>query len=284
VNSLARSGFRGNVWAGYRGDLPPWFTGKKGIGQTEYFEPIPGIRIGFVPVRTELHFAQYKPDFCLQVLHELDSNAEGVFYFDPDVFILAEWKFFETWLGSGIAACEDGHYPLNPSHPLVKMWSKYLSSKGFALSNPINAYMNSGLAGVRRDASAFLELWRNLLIQVQQDFKTGGLAHFGNRTDLFHNIDQDAFTLALSITSLPVSPVGVDGMGFAQGEWLTLHATGRKPWRRRIFSDLLREGVGIDRALLRYWEFCEQPVFVERRPSPFFVLIIRLITRFYGRK
>ena len=284
ANSLIRCGFRGTIWAGYRGELPPWFLEKTSSRAIQYFVPAPGVRIAFVHLEAPCHFAQYKADFCLQVLKVLDPEASGVYYFDPDVLLLARWDFFTKWLQSGVTACEDWHYPLNPTHPLVVLWTRYLATRGFTLHKPVTLYLNSGLVGVRRDCISFLELWRDLLVAVQQDFNQRGEAHFGQRTDLFHNIDQDAFTLALHISELPFSAVGVDGMAFGRGEWLTVHAVGEKPWRRRIFRDMLQKGAGIDLALRRYWQFCDQPILVEQKPSQWAILLVRLLTRFYKRE
>lgn len=287
VNSLVSAGFQGTVWAGYRGALPSWASASVADGEWYRLSVSEVVSVVFVLVQTSSHFSQYKPDFCLYVLKQAAPEASAVYYFDPDVIILAPWKFFEHWVQTGIAVCEDSHYPLNANHPIVSGWRRYAEAQGFSLVRPITSYLNSGVAGISRQASSFLYLWARLLSGVQRDYHLAGQAHHGTRADLFHNVDQDVLNIALAVSDELVSQVGVDGMAFAQGEWLTLHATGRKPWRRRILRDLIIEGIGPDRALRRYWEFAGGPIRVESagkmKRSRFLISTAALLSRFYGK-
>ena len=124
------------------------------------------------------------------------------------------------------------------------------------------------------------------MTDLQGDFQLIGQAHFGTRADLFHNIDQDVVTLALAVSPLAVAPIGLDGMGFDRGEWLTVHATGRKPWRRHLIKDFVSKGMGVDRALRRYWEFAAGPIAVAYaarvRQHRRLISLVALLSRFYG--
>lgn len=288
VNSLVRAGFSGKVWAGYRGSLPQWASGGTASNGQYAFDVTPDVQIVFVALEGSQHFAHYKPSWCLRVLNELDPTAGGVYYFDPDIVVLAEWPFFEQWVQAGVAVCEDSHYPLNPSHPRSLQWQSFAQSAGFKLRRPADANLNSGLVGVSREQASFLEDWEQLLATVVREFKTEGKLKIGSRSYIFHIPDQDTFTIATWVTSQPVSLMGVDAMSFGCGEWLTLHATeGKKPWRRRIFMDWLSQGIAPDRALRRYWEFAAGPIWAESkdriRSQTKLIPIVAGLSRFYRR-
>src|ERR1035441_3231334 len=81
VNSLVRVGYRGCVWTGYHGDLPPWSARGNYEGDVYKCPAGPDVVVAFVKVETGLHFAQYKPSWLLRVLEEFEPTAEGIFYF-----------------------------------------------------------------------------------------------------------------------------------------------------------------------------------------------------------
>jgi hypothetical protein len=260
ANSLVRAGFHGRIWAGYRGLLPAWVSGASPVANTLVFKLTAETEINFVRLDTSMHFALYKPTWCRTVMEERDPDASGIFYFDPDILVLADWSFFAEWLNAGIAVCEDSHFPLNPGHPRWRQSKAYVQNHNFTTRREADAYLNSGIVGVRREYLSFLRDWEALLELLRQDFRLGPQMRGTARTQPFFIFDQDAFTVVSCITTHPVARVGPDGMSFSQGEWLTLHATeGAKPWRRRVLWDLLRYGIPPDRALRLYWEFAAGP-------------------------
>ena len=286
VNSLSRAGYRGTVWAGYRGNLPPW----SGVGiedQNGHTFEVGGIRIQFKKLETSIHFSQYKAIWMAHIMEELAPAATGIYYFDPDIFVLASWSFFEEWLSFGIAACEDSHSPLNASHPVVRRWQLYLRQIGKDIRQAPEASLNSGLLGVPRASLAFLQDWQTVITAAQRDFNLGSLLKTSTRANLFLNIDQDALTMTTCFSPHPVSWVGVDGMGFDRGLWLTLHAYMVKPWRRKVIRDLLQHGRKPDQQLRLYWEFAGGPIPVESRlrlqVHRFLIPAAALLSRFYQR-
>ena len=289
VNSLVRSGYRGRIWAGYKGELPTWAAGGEAIGDTYTYFAEERVQIVFVKIPTELHFAQYKPTWMRRVLEEYDLDKQGVYYFDPDMFVVGAWTFFEHWLKWGIAASEDVSYPFNPQHPLVQSWRAYALQLGHSNWNEANAYFNSGLVGVSREHKSFLDLWDEVMNAIRRDFGTtveGMRTHA--RTDTFHRPGQDGFTFATCLTPHPVSWVGPDGMAFERGEWLTVHAYLRKPWRRRVIWDLLVSGDKPDRGARLYWELAGSPIQVESpariRRHRWLLPIAAFLARFYQRR
>jgi hypothetical protein len=287
VNSLTRMGYRGRVWAGYRGDLPAWAAGGAADGEAYTFTVSAEVEVVFVKIQTDLHFAQVKPTWMLRVLEKLEPAAEGVYYFDPDMFVVGDWTFFERWLKFGIAACEDVAHPFNPCHPLVLGWQQYAKSIGYTHWNSANAYFNSGLVGVPRPYRSFLRLWDEAMNHIRRDFGAIKGMHTGSRTDLFHRPGQDGFTFATYLTPHPISWVGPDGMAFERGEWMTVHAYLYKPWRFRPFRDLLLSGIKPDRGARLYWEHAGAPIQVEPpgriRQHRWLIPLAAFLSRFYQR-
>jgi hypothetical protein len=72
VNSLFQKGFRGAIYVGYRGELPFWALQAKDNTsfnwQDSKFLAYDGIEIYFLPIITEYHLTNYKPDFMLQLI------------------------------------------------------------------------------------------------------------------------------------------------------------------------------------------------------------------------
>ncbi len=288
VNSLVRTGYRGRIWAGYKGELPIWASGGKTVGDTYTYCVEEHVQIVFVKIPTHLHFAQYKPIWMLQVLEKYEIDKDGVFYFDPDMFIVGAWTFFESWLKWGIAASEDVSYPFNRQHPLVRSWQAYAFQLGYTNWNDGNVYFNSGLVGVSREHKSFLILWDDVLNAIRRDFGAIEGMRTHARTDIFHRPGQDGFTFATYLTPHPVSWVGPDGMAFERGEWLTVHAYLRKPWRRRVIWDLLLFGDKPDRGARLYWELAGNPIQVESpmkiRLNRWLLPIAAFLGRFYQRR
>jgi len=286
VNSLVEAGYRGNVWAGYRGEMPPW--AKNGVNEGVIYTMSATADIKVILVRLDVarHFAHYKGTWMIRVLSELEPGAEGIYYFDPDIFVLAKWSFFESWVKYGVALCEDSHFPLNGRHPIVCAWQEFAAGLGYRRWNPIDIYVNSGLVGVSRGRLSFVGLWQELIDAVRRDFDVGDHLRKGDRTHPFYIPDQDALALAACLSEVPISLVGVDGMAFDRGMWLTLHAYLRKPWRQRIWRDLL-SGFRPDAGCRLYWRYAQGPIQVEPtwrvRMHRWMVPIAAGLGRFYSR-
>ena len=94
ANSLHAHGFRGTIYAGYRGSLPPWAVNSKKFDCFTEFSPVDGLTLRFIPLTTKIHLTNYKPDFMLDVWANIVhmqirsfilipislSNAVGLFF------------------------------------------------------------------------------------------------------------------------------------------------------------------------------------------------------------
>jgi len=265
TNSLYLHGFRGVVWAGYRGDLPPWAHPLTPSEYGQDFAVAPGCTIRFVPLETETFFANYKPHFLLDLWESYGVEASQLFYFDPDIVIKCRWSFFTEWAGDGVALCMDGSYPHMPStHPLRKGWVSFAEKMGRSVACLPNEYYNSGFVGVRRDNTKLIRVWREVMDRLASEginvksFKNHNGYNNIDRSHPFYVADQDALNLAVMIADPPLSVMGTEGMDFTGAGFTMSHAVDApKPWQKNRLWATLRHGYPgshLDHAYLTYSE------------------------------
>ncbi len=237
ANSLHAHGFRGTIWAGYRGPLPPW------AGTSAEFKVGDGPTIRFIPLATETHFANYKPTFMQQVMEVHAPEAGALCYFDPDIVVAGRWSFYEEWVEAGVALCEDVNSPVNETHPLRVAWRKFGTRTGLTLTPRTASYVNSGFAGVSRANMRFLRTWHEVLERMKVEIGTADYFQFHShdRTYLFYRGDQDALNMAIEASDAPLSIVGKEGMAFSGGGYIMYHSLGHpKPWRKQFIWEAIR--------------------------------------------
>jgi hypothetical protein len=239
VNSLAAHGFKGTVYAGYRGPLPPWAPIPDPAGTLKVTSDI---SITFIPLTTTIHLTNYKPDFMLDLWQNHCPDADAIFYFDPDIVIKCRWAFFEEWASFGVAVCRDINGDMPDSHPIRHMWRTILSPLGISFVRPMQIYVNGGFVGVAKPQKDFLRLWHNTQSQMVKCGVTLDALGVGDRTMPFACRDQDALNIACMAHTGEVSTVGADGMDFqwgGGGRIMSHAAGGIKPWRKRFLLTLL---------------------------------------------
>ena len=270
VNSLYASGFRGVIWAGYRGALPGWAQPITEARQYSEFQVAENCAIRFVPLDTTAHLTNYKPDFMLRIFETLAPDCEGLFYLDPDIVVSEAWDSFQEWIGCGVAVCEDVNSPFAAQHPRRVGWRRFYETHGIQLRPKETFYANGGFVGVRREDIAFLELWK----RMQDDlWKAIGGAHHsalaGARTEALRNdfprcfdkTDQDVLNAAIeAVEGIPVSFANKQAMGFEPGKAMLPHALGPdKPWNKPYVCDALR-GKGLRMVDKEFWRYGHGPV------------------------
>jgi hypothetical protein len=263
ANSLYARGFRGTIYAGYRGPLPPWVAVANEVNGFTDFSPADGLTLRFIPLTTKVHLTNYKPDFMLEVWEKHCPQAGNLFYFDPDITVKCRWTFFEEWAQSGVALCEDVNSPMPSSHPVRNAWRNYYGKLGRKLKNSLDMYVNGGFVGVAREQKKFIEEWN----QIQQEMSpsAGNLMDWGlqDRTFKFCFTDQDALNITLMDTAMPFSLSGKDGMDIVHMGYLMSHALGgRKPWRRSYLWERLSLGFAPVSADKFFWANASQPIAV----------------------
>ncbi len=235
VNSLYKHGFRGVVWAGYRGALPPWAKDVQQCPQYQEFTVAEGCCVRFVPVNTARHLTNYKPDFMVDLWEEYCSLSEALFYFDPDIVIKCRWSFFEEWALCGVAICGDGHYYQIPSdHPMRCIWKEYAFRKGYGCQKETNNYYNGGFVGFHHTHKSALRIWQKLLAGLIDEGVDLNQFMPGDRTLPFFATDQDMLNLMAMVTPDSLSTIGPSGMDFDGTGNIMSHAFGVKPWRKQF--------------------------------------------------
>lgn len=263
ANSLFAEGFRGTIYAGYRGPLPPWANGSPDSAGCTEFCPEAGLRIRFIPVATAVHLTNYKPDFLLQVLEIHCPDAEALFYFDPDITLCCRWSFFEEWVEAGVALCHNTGSWCPRNHPYRHSWRRFLEREGLRCRNELDEYFNAGFIGLRIRDREFLATWADILERL----KVAGhidvsLLTLGKGANPYNVPDQDALNIAAMVTAVPISSIGEEAMGFvyAGSGGLMVHAVGRpKPWAK-CFTIRALSGRAPSWADKDYWKFTKTPI------------------------
>lgn len=288
ANSLYHHGFRGELWAGYRGHLPDWATAMAQADGTHRFEAADGLALRFIKVETKRHLTNYKAPFMDDLRRSYFSDAERVFYFDPDIVLKSDWAFFEEWADGGVALCEDVNSPMHATHPMRNAWNRFFQPHGLTTARQLDVYLNAGFVGVSHGNWEFVETWKHLLDLM--DAETNGLPELGvkDRAYLFHKPDQDALNIAAMYSARPVSIAGKDGMDFIPGGFLMSHALGSpKPWRKQFIREALR-GYPPSLADHAFWKHTASPIAIfppdTRRWKILALLIACGVSRFYARR
>lgn len=263
ANSLYAQGYRGTIYAGYRGALPPWVTGPRTPRGFAEFSPVEGLTLKFIPLTTDVHLTNFKPDFMLSLWREYCPQAESFFYFDPDITILCAWSFYEEWVKGGVAVCADINPSMPVHHPIRHAWKRFYQPLGINLHRDLDLYFNGGFFGLRREQMEFLYCWQRL--QELMSPEIGGLKNVNirDRTYLFHKTDQDALNVAAMVSESPISPMGQDGMDFQNGGggYVMSHALGgQKPWKKQFIKSVFRRGAAPSRADRTYFRHVTSPI------------------------
>jgi len=303
TNSLYKQGYRGSIYAGFRGELPPWAVSasdnlslKWKNGKT--LPVADGLQLHFLPLETAYHLTNYKPDFMLELWDGPAANASNMFYFDPDIVVVRSWELFEEWTSCGVAVSEDVNSPLEEHHPRRVAWRRYFGEKGINLQFINAIYVNGGFIGISKVDIVFLELWRKvqetmapviggLNLSIFQDDHMELLEKAGGPFMPFVKTDQDALNAAIEATSQKISFIRKEGMGFDNGFNMMYHALGStKPWNWKPFIQSIggRPPRKVD---IEYWKVVNSPILTMSSNIVFLRKISLKITiaigRFYKR-
>ncbi len=275
INSLVRNGFDGTLWVGWRDrgadlfrDLP--------VDVAEAVNP------RTVELATRRPLACYKADF-LELVWTMAEDATSLIYMDCDLILGCEWAFIRAWVANGVAIVEDlPHRSVSADHPLRQAWKTVLAQAGLPSERELNRYFNSGFVGIPASCRSLLPAWRSLsqLLEGQTDLREdrptphyfAGEAtpaselylpdHARTLMKKYFLEDQDALNMALMATSVPLSPMGPDAMGFTDARTpIVVHALGpHKPWSKPYLRHLLRHGCGPSFADDMWWQYSAQPL------------------------
>src|SRR3569832_1126600 len=220
VNSLYNNGFRGVVWAGYRGTLPPWAKSLKTGQDYQEFSVAEDCVIRFLKLTTPKSLTNYLPVFLLQLWESYCPNVEALFYFDPDIVNKASWDFYEDWVSRGVTLCEDQVSNVPANHPWRLAWKEFTELYGYSGTREISRYYNAGFIGLKDSQKSMLSVWQELLEKFEA--VTGmSLSNFylkpinekyPHRNHWYFQSDQDFLNLTLKKTTENQSTENTEGM------------------------------------------------------------------------
>lgn len=294
INSLYKNGFRGTVYAGYRGELPYWVEGaveNSGLqwGKAKSLVVTGDLTIHFLPIEIHYHLAHYKPDFMLELMDGVAEGAQGIVYFDPDIVITNKWSFFNRWISYGIAMVHEiVSNDMPPTHPTRMEWQKVILKLNRVTRRDLHSYINCGFCGVSVNHIEFLKVWSEVIAEAVSNYNMdpGQFATF-DRTSTFWSIDQDAFNIAAMCCESPISEMGPEAMDFIHAGWTMSHATGSpKPWGKKFLLAAL-DGRPPTKAEKEFWSNTTgiisfyNPIYI--RLKHWSIRLAALIGRFYRR-
>lgn len=303
VNSLYKQGYRGVVYAGFRGALPDWANAAKDSSLLQYpgsriLDVAEGLQIHFIHLSTSYHLTNYKPDFMLQLWQEVSSEAENLFYFDPDIVLVAPWSYIEEWANCGIALCEDVKSPLEKYHPRRIGWKTYYEKYGENLIFKNSIYVNGGFVGLNKKNIQFLKKWQDLQVYMEDLVGSLSKSSITEHTKLddkisteffpFSTTDQDALNATIEACDLPISYMHQEAMALKPGSPILMpHALGKpKPWNYKPLQSML-EGKGPRLVDKQYWSNVEYPIqcysTAKIRNMSYAMKISSLVNRFYSK-
>ena len=302
INSFKANGFVGKFYVGYRGNLPKWVQ-KSSAAVNWAWEGMTTMEIEseftvyFLPLSTNYHFTNYKPDFMLELWEGPASAAEEMYYIDPDIVLSIEWSVFKTWVQSGVALCADINSPMTENHPKRNLWRDYFLDYGLNLTFKSDLYVNGGFVGLKRSDKGFLEIWKK--VQESMANRIGGLSKSSLKGEAmdknemtifspFSKTDQDALNAAVEAFDGKLSILGKDAMGFDSKKAILPHALGQpKPWNKNYLIEAFN-GFPPKQVDKEYWNYVDNPIRVfstyKIRSKKITIRIAILISRFYRRR
>lgn len=285
VNSLYAHGFRGTVFAGYRGELPPWAKSVQHEGANAVFQVGDGLKICFQAITTKVHFANYKPHL-IKALFDSDTSIQKIFYFDPDIVIKCRWSFYEEWVQDRVALVEEiatRGMPYN--HPIRFRWLAIAKELGIVCRPTFSQYFNSGFVGLSRTCETFVDHWINIIEAMPKYGIDLSLWMPADRTHPFCGPDQDAMNIVAMAVEPCLSTIGPEGMDLIPGGFTMSHAVGgTKPWRKNYLLSALK-GIKPMLADKAYWQNVASPIPVFSEPKVrrqrIMIKLASLVGRFY---
>jgi hypothetical protein len=288
ANALARHGFRGTLWVGTRGALPPWAGGATAEGDVRRLAVADGLAIRFFPLAAEGLLSFHKARALLHVLDDLAPDVDRLFFFDADIVVKNAWAVFEDWAADATAVCLDISDPyMLPGHPKRRFWARMLERRGLPV-RPVTGYYNAGFLGLNRRDRALLETWARLVDWLPEEGRPHHVRRFATRASPLHFMDQDMFNAALMAVDVPLAPIGPDAMDalFPYNAFMAHAFWRQKPWKRDYVRDALR-GFPPDKAHVEYWKYLDGPIrpftAAEHRRRMRGLTLGKLIGRFYAR-
>ncbi len=255
INSLYANGFEGTIWAGIKGELPPWAKISSKENEIEIMQITDNLSIKFLHFAKNDYLPWIKPEFICDILDKYEPEAERIIYLDCDIIVKCPFSYFEKWSTFGIMLCEDVNSPISITNPLRYEWVEYFKKFGVTVRRDTDQYVNGGFIGLDRKYKGFLTAWRHIQDLVLQDLnaikidlhnitkvsdKVSGL---NDRNYMFYRTDQDALNVSKDSTDFPLAVADRNAMDFASIGFIMSHAIGTsKPWVKNFLYYVVKKG------------------------------------------
>jgi hypothetical protein len=295
VNSLYYFDFRGDVFIGYRGALPPWADDAENNSSLNWsnakiLKAADGLNLYFLPVDTHFHLSNYKPTFMLSLFEKLEDKIEGLVYFDPDIILKCHWDLYEKWMKRGISLVHEiTSNDMPATHPVRLEWEDIVNKSGRKITHSISSYINAGFCAVSIENIEFLKIWKEIIEIGSNEYgmNVSKIAHLESRSNPFYANDQDALNIAAMCCNSPISEMGPEGMGFIHGGHIMSHAVGSpKPWNKRFIHSALK-GYPPGTADKDFWMHAKFPIKIhsdqEIKLKRLAISAAAFMSRFYKR-
>ncbi|MFN9710776.1 MAG: hypothetical protein ACK55K_05145 [Bacteroidota bacterium] len=247
INSLVAHHFVGDIFVGYRGELPTWLKNPKtisldGWNKVCYCDLLNGSKVFFLHLDTPMHFTNYKPQFLIELTTKTCKDYESIIYFDPDIVICKKWKYFEDWIHYGVAVVHDIITNDMPTtHPLRMKWSDIAVQCNKKIQHQISSYINAGFCGLKKEFWSFIHLWQFYVLYGELHYHSDTSKFMmKERPFPFRSLDQDSLNIAVMTFEGKISELGPEAMGFVHGVHAMAHAVGhKKPWNKSYIRAFL---------------------------------------------
>ena len=273
INSLYANGFEGTLWAGIKGDLPPWAVISAKDGDIEIMNVTENLSINFIRFPKNVYLPWIKPDLMLDMFDKYEPESERVFYLDCDIIVKCHFSYFEKWSQFGVMMCEDVNSPVSLTNPLRYEWVEYFKKFGINVRRDTSQYVNGGFLGLDRKHKKFLKTWGRVQDLVLEDLnaikvdlhivtkvsdKVSGLK---DRNYMFYRTDQDALNVAKDSTDEPISVADRSAMDFGGVGFIMSHAIGTsKPWVKNFLRYVFKKGQRPKTADRVFFDYIDSPI------------------------
>lgn len=290
INSAHKCEFKGKIIIGYKDSLPFWINQFTKRDDLYVMTTESGtIELIFKEISIDYHLRYFKPSMFKILFAEYPKSK--IFYFDPDITLIGDWKYFDQWVNYGVACILDENYPLMPySHPLKQKWAEIFNYT-INHSTPFNLYINSGFIGCKIANIELINKWENNILFVKE--KGGNLKDFNPvfnqsfRKKRLNSIigDQDILNATINDNHLQynLSIVGPEGMGFIPAGYLMYHNTGKKTWNKNFLFEFLKTGNKISLADDSFLENSQYPIVLFSKYKKIRMKILLSITKLLQR-
>ena len=258
INSAIRNKFTGNIFLGYRGEIPVWINKFEKTNAEDKFIINTNIKLTLIEIQSERHLGYEKVFFMSDIIE--NNEVERILYFDIDCVAVANFEFFNQWCYQHLALCMDECYTyIHPNHPWKLYWLKKLKEFQYPIHHLAHPYVNSGFIGISKINFDFIETCKTLTLRLELE----GLdtSTFNKSALIPIQGDQEILNMALIATEIAkVSIIGTEGMGFTEPSYLMVHCTKpEKPWSKNFLLTFLKNGYSISNKEKKYVDYLLSP-------------------------